>query len=512
SASKHLNTASLFGIALGLFLIFAPTLPHTWQRKLAYEIVKGETYRPIKVEDYRNWQSSSQASEYVTKKAIQDMRKLGSQDWLLEDCYGPSAEIAEYISCLITESGPRYPSNEDFCNVFYRVYGKPYNELPIPWKAIPTIWARDFQRGSQEVGAKVAGLSLAESKIVGLLDPNAAVSYLEWKLTFKNDSDSEKEARIQIAMPPHAVASRAALWVRDRPRDAAFTERGIATSTYQSIVAEKKDPLLLTSAGPGRVLLQCFPVPAHGQLKALVGISAPLEIDKNNKCSLMMPAIIEKNFDKTAEHFLDMESPTPVEYTGVAKDAIHERIFRINSIATVPDETLRKLPIFAEAKRAEPLSLEHWSADIVDTKEYCVGKLAENKPKAIKHITIVVDASASLDRYKEQLAKALAEIPANIKANLIVATDEVSFLSNNQKHTKPISIDANTPELIRKLNFAGGPPNWQSLQDAWKESGKEAGGAVIWIHGPQPNFPPGFYPSSNLFRFRMRPSGDEDRA
>ncbi len=503
--------ATLVGIALGFILIFVPTLPHTWQRKLAYEIVNGEKYTPALAHDYWRASSSGQASEYVTMQAIQDLRKLGRQDLLLEDCYGPSAEIAEYLSCLVTESSPRYVSNEDFCNVFYRVYGKPYNEMPIPWKALPAIWARDFQRGSQEVGAKVAGLSLAESKMTGLIDANAAVSYLEWDMAFKNDTDSEKEVRLQIALPPHAVASRAALWVRGRPRDAAFTERGVATATYRSIVAEKRDPLLLSAAGPDRVLLQCFPVPPHGQLKAVVGITAPLNLEENNNCTLLLPAIIEKNFDKTNDHDLNIESSSSVEFSGAAKNFVHEKIDAHAVRAKVADELMSKTPLQLTVKRAEPPDTEHWSPDMLDAKEYCVAKFIDDKSRVINHATIVVDASISLAQFKEQVARAIAEIPANIKTNLMVATDDVSFLSDNHKHQKLIPIDAKTAGLIRNLSFVGGPPNWQALQDAWIESSKEEGGAVIWIHGPQPDYPKGFHPNSNLFRFRLRPSSNEER-
>ena len=70
---------------------------------------------------------------------------------------------------------------------------------------------------------------------------------------------------------------------------------------YQDVaIVHQRDPVLVTTCGPDRVLVQCFPVPPNGQMKVRVGITAPLIIDDPSTGALALPRIVEQNFDMSS--------------------------------------------------------------------------------------------------------------------------------------------------------------------------------------------------------------------
>ena len=100
-------------------------------------------------------------------------------------------------------------------------------------------------------------------------------------MDFKNQSNFQREARAKIKLPPGAVVSRLTLWINDEEREAAFAARGKVTEAYTQVVRRRRDPVLVTTAGPDRILVQCFPVPPDGRtMKIRIGITAPLVIEE----------------------------------------------------------------------------------------------------------------------------------------------------------------------------------------------------------------------------------------
>lgn len=99
-----------------------------------------------------------------------------------------------------------------------------------------------------------------------------------WTLEFRNDGVPDRETRAQILLPPGGVVSRLTLWANGEEREAAFAGRSKVRAAYQEVaVQQRRDPVLVTTAGPDRVLIQCFPVPRNGgTMKVRLGITAPL--------------------------------------------------------------------------------------------------------------------------------------------------------------------------------------------------------------------------------------------
>src|SRR5262245_1021281 len=282
----------LGGIASGLVLL------------LALDIPSAATRLGIQ------WAASSVPTE--REQGLRLLRVLGDDDLLLRLCYDAVGRPTGLASALVLFGGnallePRQrqlaASPEAAREIYYRVHGVPFNAKPIPFEK--GRWSRlgDFQfdgdHGASQVGGRVKGLEIASSRIDGSISGNDAVAYLEWTMELRNTNALiDREARLQLALPPGGVVSRATLWVNGEEREAAYAGRGEVRAAYQRVaVQQRRDPLLVTSKGADRILAQAFPVPRNGGIiKFRIGITAPLEMETTSLARLTLPAVIDRNF------------------------------------------------------------------------------------------------------------------------------------------------------------------------------------------------------------------------
>ncbi len=183
-------------------------------------------------------------------------------------------------------------------------------------------WQWDASRGEQRVGQVQAGLQLVESRIDASLDADALVGYAEWIMVFRNDHRwEEAEARAILRLPAGGAVSRLTLWVNGEEREAAFAERSQVVAAYKEIVqVQRRDPVLVTPAGPDEVLMQCFPVPSQGGLMQIrVGVSFPLHATADaGAARWVLPRLAERDFgsDNGLRHHVWIESRRPFVSAG----------------------------------------------------------------------------------------------------------------------------------------------------------------------------------------------------
>ncbi len=94
------------------------------------------------------------------------------------------------------------------------------------------------------------------------------------------------------------MVSRLTLWIDGEEREAAFGGRSQVRRAYEQVVRRRRDPVLVSTCGPDRIQVQCYPVPADGgEMKLRLGITAPLEVAEDGAAgTLPAPAIVERNF------------------------------------------------------------------------------------------------------------------------------------------------------------------------------------------------------------------------
>jgi hypothetical protein len=437
-------------------------------------------------------QSDSQAQR---TRGINILRRFGNKDEMLRMCYrGDGAGMGDFgfragkSRSMIGFLFPAIP-RIDAQKLFFRVTGKAFNSLPPPRGVNPGVrdeFDFDPDLGGQTVAGIRKGLSLSGSSIDVQLQRDAAISYTEWTLIFRNEHSQQREARAQIIISPGGVVSRVSLWVNGEPCEAAFAGSSLVREAYQKVaVQQRRDPLLVTWAGPDRVMIQCFPVPPHGEMKIRLGITAPLGLPGDDTAVLRLPCFAERNFSITDQkvHSLWIESDCP--YNDALNQLNYEKADNAKHVlrGTLSDNEISAAD--AKITVSSPVdAAEIWTPDQKDAKKYILQKQVA-KPIPIKRqIFLVVDGSAGMAEQYDAVAESLIGLPENTELHVLVASDEVIDLTSaatdhSAKGAKMIA------ERLHTMAGAGGCDNLPALLQALEGS---IGGdkTIIWIHAAQP--------------------------
>jgi hypothetical protein len=456
------------------------------------------------------------------------LRTVGSEDVMLRACWwnrrqppGPFPALAGLAF------GQVYP--DDARHAFFRVTGadpatRPGVDPVRPFVDFNFGRSWDPEQGGREIGRPAPGLSMVHSQLVGSLDPDAALGYLEWTIRFRNDHKfRQREARAFLRLPPGAVVSRLTLWVNGEPREAAFAGRGRVRAAYESIVRRSQDPVLVTTAGRDRVMVQCFPVPAEGgEMQVRLGLTTPLAVGPPNKAGLELPWIEASNFalDGVLAPRVTLASTgalvaasdgesagwlTTSKGPGDLRKALHELpgaadqphllggTLRAHQGSRAGRIFVTRDPALAEAVAEDP---RREDASVVHQV------LAPTPLPRPTRLIVAVEASAPLAPYREAIAAFLATLPGDIPVALRVA-DDASSDRGYLVEDRPPPAPATGPALAAQLQgtpFIGGQDTHPLLSAALEDARSTPGAVVLWLHGPHP--PEVSWTSSTLRHWR----------
>jgi hypothetical protein len=432
--------------------------------------------------------------------ALGVLRTVGSRDALLRLSYVRTSMGVDMLGSLFARPiAPRQART-----LYFRVTGRPFNSVPPPrlragrGSSPLGMRGRDDDRGGSAVSEVVDGLSLSSSRVDGSVDAAAALAYVEWTLELRNDTAEPQEARAQIALPPGAVVSRLTLWIDGEEREAAFAGRSQTRQAYEAVVRQRRDPVLVTTSGPDRVLVQCFPVPpGGGTMKARVGITAPLDLATVARGRLVLPRIVERNFavPDALRHAVWVEATGAVSGAGLAQTARPEGVSLRGALTDAqllaPEATLS---IGREAAPAEA-----WALDAREPERPAlVRQRLELKDRPAAPLVLVVDGSIGVARDVPALARALDQAPAGTVVAVLVAGDDLLRFND------PAGRGGSWGTQLGRAPFVGGQDSVPALEAAWDEA-EQRNAVVVWIHGPQPV---GLAPTDALRqRWERRPDG-----
>jgi len=424
------------------------------------------------------------ASESVETRlrGIQLLRKAGDEDLMLRLCYQQSGQATDLLGTLFTSQIES--DTQRARTTFYQVTGTVFNSRPAPVLHSVREWesAFDDDQGGAGVGQRVNDVALVGSRMDGSIDTNAALGYMEWTMDFHNKSPSQQEGRAEVVLPPGAVVSRATLWIDGEEREAAFGSRAKVREAYGKVVSQRRDPLLVTTSGNDRVLVQLFPIPPSGNMKIRLGVTVPMAPPRQGAMHFQLPAFSERNFDlaPSLRHAVWFESGTPLKGSpGLGAESGPRGLFAVRGEVAEPSPAQPMHSIWAPGARPAALA---WSVDEKgDDGKVVVQELSEAPVTPPQRVAVVIDGSLSMQRRKRQLLEALASLPQNIEIALVFCGDEKPslFFHNSANSLR-------TREYLAQLDFVGGRDNSDALAAAWDWAGMSSRGAIVWIHGPQP--------------------------
>jgi hypothetical protein len=408
----------------------------------------------------------------TAQQAIHQLRLFGNERFLLEQCYQSPRFAWQWISGPKLSGVPMKSARE----VYYRVTGESYNMRPAPrpfslnhnrgW--LLQRW--DGGHGGDAVAGRIAGLTMAQSGVEGKIDVASSSAYFEWTITFKNEGNDPAEARAQMLLPPGGVASRVSLWINGEERDAAFGRREQVKAAYREVaVQQRRDPLLVTSAGPDRILIQCFPVPARGgEMKMRIGITAPGRIGPDKRAFFLLPTIVETNFDHSPwfRHELIVNSNEPVSFRASRGAKTHH--------LRLDDHTLQRMAGFQTEARAATTEL--WTED-PGHSEFLIRQRIIAQPRPVpERLAIVIDGSREMKRHMTGISSALREASSPTETRIFFAGESVE--------TPASEVDRD--RWLATRNVIGGRDNIPALRAALDFAAGTETGSVLWIHGSQP--------------------------
>jgi len=450
-------------------------------------------------------------------RAVSMLRRLGNTQELLRQSYGAREARMDLLGfglALVFEP----PSTEESREIYYRVTGRAFNSVKPPVSRRQSFDFWDEDQGGEQVGAVQRGLFLAQSTLDGSLDGDASLGYLEWQMEFSNEGSRQQEARAQVQLPRGGVVSRATLWVNGVEEEAVIASRGAARRAYSDVVRQSRDPLLVTTVGPDRVLIQCFPVLPAQRMKVRIGISFPMTIEARANAVARLPFFVERNFGIKPElnHHLWIESKDPLRGAPELKAETTGSRYALRG--SIPDDRLRA----SGSSRGGDLILERNGGDVSwaedssapadkndKTKKsaFVVQTLEEREGFRPRRLVIVLDTSSSLSGAGTQLAASLSTLPAGLEVFVVPATEVEPEALTSEAALKGGDRLRELASRTAALGFAGGVDNTPALIKAWDLAADGPAGAILWIHGPQPVI---LGPGASLNqRFERRPDGPQ---
>ncbi len=268
------------------------------------------------------------------------------------------------------------------------------------------------------------------------------------------------------------------------PREAAFAGRGKVTQAYQQVaIRERRDPVLVTTAGRDRILVQCFPVPPNGgEMKIRFGITLPLPLEETNRAQLLLPYFANRNFRIADEvyHAVRIKSKTKLwPFNQTFRTFLEDNDSILEG--SIRDEELSQAASAILVDRADVN--EMWSKDPFD-KGFMVRQRIEERTPAHLQRSWVVDTSETMYRWQSHLETAVSTLPPEFDVKMVLADADMIDGDNSFKNLAdgPMEIQS----ALRYANFAGGADNMSALLKAWDLAAQKPGNnAIVWIHDPQ---------------------------
>ncbi len=422
------------------------------------------------------------------------LRAFGNDDSMLRMCYEKS-HATDVIGSILTWNKPI--SAEKAREMYYRATGKPFNTRLVPASfrgkthdffgrsdmGADDVFDWDTELAGETVGGVVRGVSLAQSDIKGEIDASSHLAKINWVMQFENKSPFLREARAQILLPPHAVVSGVWLWIHGIPHPAAFNSRGLTRAAYKAVVQRRRDPLLVTTYGPDRLLSQCFPVPPNGTLRIKLSITSPLNLGADGKIYLPMPMFLERNFRVTSHDVYlsandNISNPAAILHAGTANQKAHE----LKGNLPNEDLCLGKGTIVVAGNLKDNSS---WSNDVASDGDVILESMHRISIQKPKKLVIVIDGSAAMAENASSLSQILRSVPEGIRLTLIRAGDKVEVIADDVPESSGAKW-ADALESLQSKTFVGGQDDVAALVKAFDFIQKKQPAAILWVHGPQP--------------------------
>jgi len=470
--SFFLSTRSLFaGLALVAMAITALELPGAITR--------------------HGLQMAASLSPQERTNGIRFLRNYGSKDYLLRRCFDERGHSLFVLSEFLSSDSPVKAAQAR--DIYYRVTGNTFDEVSSSGRVNnEVIIQNDVEVQRYTDGTIMSGifntLSLTSSNLSGSVDADGGVGHLDWAFEVENSSDSNKEVRAEIQLPPGAVVSRMTQSYGGVDREAEFTGRSSGVP-FSTMFESRRSHVFVSTAGRDRILVRSYPVTGFGsRVKINIGITVPLILESKDQARLVLPHFIARNFQVplNARHWILIDSTHPLtsDYGLAVQSSARSHNNGFQLLGQFSDAELMRPETALRLSRTDS---DHgiWSKNPFEVDGSIVKQsLEERTPLHLRRIVLVVDTSESMARWQPQITAALKALPRDMDVQLVLADSDWRY-ETARENTVANGVDW-ASMLLASTPFVGGADNVPALIKAWDVATATPGNnAIVWIHSPQ---------------------------
>jgi len=459
------------------------------------------------------------ASRRTLPQGLLLLRALADDNTMLQACYGEHTHIPWFFGMagellhtnLFSDERFTEPVSEAAAReIYYRVKGQPFNVAPrsrlsflnggSPFDFFGTDsydWEDDYYTyldygdhdfAGETVGGVVRGLSLAHSKINGWVDANEAVAHLSWNFDFRIDSGAGKEIRAQILLPPHAVLTGCSLWINGVEHASVIATRDSSRKAYTISANSGERPLLVSTAGAGRVLLQSSTGYWGKNASLVLEITTPLIVTEAKKAVLPLPIFTERNFSVAGDHEVSLRSITsPVPPLRLHQSAASNAPSSWTPTHAFVDGTISNTELAnglgALVFNRDSAATELRAQDPSDKTKDVAQRIISYHKLSSTPVVIVVDGSAPMAEGMNEICDALDKAQLN-DASILWASDRpLTIVSRMPTNSWPWIAGL---KRLRDSSCLGGQNNAEALSLAITDFAKQSDANIVWLHAGQP--------------------------
>jgi hypothetical protein len=470
---------------------------------------------------------------------------MADDNAMLQACYGENTHVPWFFQLAWQMLDEREllaerVSDQAAREIYYRVKGQPFNTAPrsqlsFLGSASPFgesniySWDDDYYSyldrhdhdfAGETVGGVVRGLSLVRSQIGGWVDANEAVAHLSWNMSFKIENGAGKEIRAQILLPPHAVVTGCSLWINGIKHDSVIATRESSREAYSISANSGEKPLLVSTAGAGRVLVQSSTGFWGTGANLVLEITSPLVLLGPGKAALPLPLFTERNFGVSAEHEVALKSRTPLLPATRLRQQ-HQSRSQVSSDQTqiLVDGTISNAELNngngALLFLRDPSITELVAPDLDDKAQNVEQRIVSRTLSPETPAVIVVDGSSAMAGEMSGICDVLREVRLK-DASILWASDRPLIVAS---HVSTDSLAwSRALDRLRDSSCLGGQNNAEALSHAITDFGKQSDLNIIWLHAGQPvkfsgdsllKLIEGTHHRLNLYEYQVAPGPNE---
>jgi hypothetical protein len=420
-------------------------------------------------------------NDLTRKQSVLLLRAFGDNETMLRSCYDQNVVLPWWFSFAqgITSSydddestAPRQRARENY----YRATGVPFNSMKRPqgtkyyydWDD-EIDWWDDHDFAGATVGGIVRGLTLTKSQIDGWVDPNECVSHMSWNMRIQHNTNSRAELRAEIILPPQAVVSACSLWIDGVRHDAIIGTRTSTRKAYQSSAQNGERPFMVSTAGPGRVLIQSSTGWWSKDVDLNLEITAPTTVMQEDLTVLRLPVFAERNFAVTATHMINI-----LDTRSGAKQVIKDELSDAAIHSAKGTINLHRNAEFVKVRASVP-----YFSEGTELVEHLQVASCDNRVP----VFVVLDGSSSMAPYIDSVCRSLSAMNFS-DATLVWASDNPQTVVSHVSSKSLLWQDA--VSRLHDAGCVGGQDNAAALVLTLKALPAASSSNVVWIHGPQP--------------------------